>query len=103
MPGVVEGASLVLDPVHSGLMIPAGAERLARRIHRYHLDESGGPFAEHLARVAELVREAGGGAHQVMAASSRRSRKILASCSSRPLAGPLPCVPLQANWRRCGH
>jgi HEAT repeat protein len=45
-----------------------GAERLARRLHRYHLDDSGGPFVEHLARVAELVGEAGGGAHEVMAA-----------------------------------
>jgi HEAT repeat protein len=45
-----------------------GAERLARRLHRYHLDDSGGPFVEHLARVAELVREAGGGTHEAMAA-----------------------------------
>lgn len=45
-----------------------GAERFARRVHRYHLDDSGGPFVEHLARVAELVREAGGGTREVMAA-----------------------------------
>ncbi|MGH3252933.1 MAG: HEAT repeat domain-containing protein [Trebonia sp.] len=49
-------------------MTPEGAERLARRLHRYHLDDSGGPFVEHLGRVAELVREAGGGAREVMAA-----------------------------------
>jgi HEAT repeat protein len=45
-----------------------GAERIARRVHRYHLDDSGKPLVEHLARVAELVREAGGGANEVMAA-----------------------------------
>ena len=49
-------------------MTPEGAERLARRLHRYHLDDAGGPFVEHLARVAELVREAGGGTREVMAA-----------------------------------
>jgi HEAT repeat protein len=41
-------------------MTPADAERFARRIHRYELDESGGPFVEHLERVAALVAEDGG-------------------------------------------
>jgi len=54
-------------------MTPEGAERLARRLHRYHLDDSGGPFVEHLARVAELVREAGGGIREVMAAWLHRA------------------------------
>jgi HEAT repeat protein len=49
-------------------MTPAGAERLARRLHRYDLDESGGPLVEHLARVAALVRAAGGTPDQLMAA-----------------------------------
>lgn len=49
-------------------MTPEGAERLARRLHRYDLDDSGGPFVEHLARVTQLVREAGGGTREVMAA-----------------------------------
>lgn len=53
---------------HSGLMTPDDAERLARRLHRYHLDDSGGPFVEHLARVAEMIREAGGGPHELIAA-----------------------------------
>jgi hypothetical protein len=42
-------------------MTPAGAERLARRLHKYELDESGEHYVEHLARVAALVTEAGGG------------------------------------------
>src|SRR5215471_4830919 len=68
MPGMIEGASPALHSVHSGLMTLEGAERFARRFHRYHLDDSGEPFVEHLARVAESVREAGGGTREMMAA-----------------------------------
>lgn len=48
-------------------MTPEGAERLARLLHRYELDESGEPFTEHLARSAALVRAAGGGSREVTA------------------------------------
>jgi (p)ppGpp synthase/HD superfamily hydrolase len=49
-------------------MTPAGAERLARRLHKYELDESGALYVEHLARLAGLVAEAGGGPRHLMAA-----------------------------------
>jgi hypothetical protein len=49
-------------------MTPAGAERFARRLHRYDLDEHGAPLVEHLARVAALVSAADGTSHQLMAA-----------------------------------
>jgi HEAT repeat protein len=46
----------------------AGAERLARRLHRGEIDDVGGAYLDHLARVAALVAAEGGDERQQMAA-----------------------------------
>lgn len=46
-------------------MTPASAERLARRVHRWDLDESGLPFVSHLERVVAQVITAGGPREQM--------------------------------------
>ena len=46
----------------------AGAERLARRLHRGEIDDVGGAYLDHLARVAAVVAAEGGDERQQMAA-----------------------------------
>jgi HEAT repeat protein len=46
----------------------AGAVRLARRLHRGEIDDSGGAYLDHLARVAAMVAAEGGNERQQMAA-----------------------------------
>src|SRR6266567_4740224 len=49
-------------------MDPARAARLARRLHRYEIDEAGRAYVDHLERVAGLVASYGGGECEQMAA-----------------------------------
>lgn len=49
-------------------MDPAGAAKLARRLHRGELDETGAPYVEHPERAAALVAAEGGGLPEQMAA-----------------------------------
>jgi HEAT repeat protein len=46
----------------------AGAEKLARRLHRGEIDDAGQPYVDHLSRVAALVRSYGGDECEQMAA-----------------------------------
>ena len=46
----------------------AGTQRLARRLHRGEIDETGHAYVGHLARVAALVAAYGGDEAQQMAA-----------------------------------
>ncbi|MEW2130072.1 HD domain-containing protein [Streptomyces sp. NPDC005435] len=50
------------------LLTPAQVETLARAAHARQTDKAGRPYAEHLAAVAEGVREGGGDDEQIAAA-----------------------------------
>ncbi|MBJ7906343.1 HD domain-containing protein [Streptomyces sp. DSM 110735] len=50
------------------LLTPAQVETLARAAHARQTDKAGRPYAEHLAAVAEGVRQRGGDAEQLAAA-----------------------------------
>ncbi|MGW4198642.1 HD domain-containing protein [Streptomyces sp. NPDC005004] len=50
------------------LLTPAQVETLARAAHARQTDKAGRPYAEHLAAVAEGVRQRGGDAEQIAAA-----------------------------------